>query len=135
MAGSDSIRKNIFRGRTRGRGTVSLNRGWNIVYGLSLSLSLPPSPPPLPPLSLPPNAMNTKRKRSTIRFFIRSRLKTTPGIHCNACHAYACRVRRLSDRQKLLSMIRNVVGLIAGSQSPLNKKKKERKREDNEAIR
>lgn len=41
MAGSDSIRKNIFRGRTRGRGTVSLNRGWNIVYGLSLSLSSP----------------------------------------------------------------------------------------------
>ena len=40
MAGSDSIRKNIFRGRTRGRGTVSLNRGWNIVYGLSLPLSL-----------------------------------------------------------------------------------------------
>lgn len=49
VAGSDSIRKNIFRGRTRGRGTVSLNRGISYTAPLSLSVSL--SPLLFPPVS------------------------------------------------------------------------------------
>lgn len=51
-----------------------------------------------------------KKKELEIGLPIHRRLGT-PGIRSNACHAYDCRVRRLSDRQKLLSMIRNVVGI------------------------
>lgn len=55
-----------------------------------------------------------KIKASLVTLFLcndDSNHRRTPGIHCNACHAYERRDRRLSDRQKLLSIMRNIARL------------------------